>query len=315
MDIDKMNTATRSLFAVLEQELKAMANNVVANYEENMKNRRNNPFLKFENPAIKKYMGLGRSVDSQLGNRLQRIICYIARTRYSEIMVPNIVSLSLGDDQSINCVLYSVSVSIDESAKKKGFDPYRQEIRVNLDDEKDVKKFLHISSKCEGGIIKKAYTISKIDEKSFNDVKELVEEIKKSKSKKMIVDLLCFQEKDKELKGVQAYEIKMGGNLDTKNAKSNAKEVATLDRLFSFIEVHQAYFATCYGTCSSAVKTEIEKEVESVTILNGRAFWAKIIPDMEDTYNYDTFLKCFDKAFKESGLEKELERLSVEGNH
>lgn len=45
-------------------ELKAMSDNVCDNYEENMGKRGKNPFLPLHNKNIKKYMALGRSVDS-----------------------------------------------------------------------------------------------------------------------------------------------------------------------------------------------------------------------------------------------------------
>ena len=78
----KMTEITRVLlYNKMLSELNGLALNVVANFQGNMANRENNPFLIFNDTNIKKYMALGRSVDSQLGNRLQRIIFFIARMR------------------------------------------------------------------------------------------------------------------------------------------------------------------------------------------------------------------------------------------
>lgn len=81
----KMTEITRDLlYNKMLSELNGLALNVVANFQGNMANRENNPFLIFNDTNIKKYMALGRSVDSQLGNRLQRIIFFIARMRLHE---------------------------------------------------------------------------------------------------------------------------------------------------------------------------------------------------------------------------------------
>ena len=77
-----MTDATRNLiYNKIFSELSGLAQNVVANFQGNMTNRENNPFLIFSDANAQKYMALGRSVDSQLGNRMQRIIFFFARMR------------------------------------------------------------------------------------------------------------------------------------------------------------------------------------------------------------------------------------------
>ena len=93
-----MTEITRDLlYNKMLSELNGLAQNVVANFQDNMANRENNPFLIFNDTNIKKYMALGRSVDSQLGNRLQRIIFFIARMRYKTEHVPNVVEINITD--------------------------------------------------------------------------------------------------------------------------------------------------------------------------------------------------------------------------
>ena len=96
----------------------------------------------------------------------------------------------------------------------------------------------------------------------------------------------------------------MGGKLDTKNAKSNAEEVQKLQSIFSFIKNSNSYFATCYGTCSEAVRENLDKS----QILNDQDFWNKILPK---EINYNDFIKLFEKIFKKLKIEKTLKNLQI----
>ena len=140
----KMTEITKDLlYNKMLSELNGLAQNVVANFQDNMSNRENNPFLIFDDTNIKKYMALGRSVDSQLGNRLQRIIFFIARMRYKTEHVPNIVEINITDRaaRNIECVLYSVSCDLPVEEQNKGFNPYRQYIYVDThSSERDIKR-------------------------------------------------------------------------------------------------------------------------------------------------------------------------------
>lgn len=110
----QINEPLTTLSEFINNELTLMSTNVVNNFESNMENREINPFLAFDDINIKKYMALGRSVDSQLGNRLQRIIFFIARMRYKTEHVPNVVEINITDRtaRNIECVLYSVSCDL-----------------------------------------------------------------------------------------------------------------------------------------------------------------------------------------------------------
>ena len=125
--------------------------------------------------------------------------------------------------------------------------------------------------------------------------------------KSLPVDLLFFDCPITALDQANAFEIKMGGNLDTKNAESNAKEVKRLSDLFSFLTNHSAYFATCYGECSAAVRSDLEEILGGKTICNNRAFWNKIIPPSE--FTYDNFIDVYAEAFRATNLENLLKDL------
>lgn len=106
--------------------------------------------MAFEDEDIKKYMGLGRSVDSQLGNRLQRIIFYISRMRYGNLCVPNLVTIDIDDEEkrNITFTLYSYPCETASSELKKGANPYKQTIHVHKNlSEARVKSYLKIKKK------------------------------------------------------------------------------------------------------------------------------------------------------------------------
>lgn len=88
--------------------------------------------------------------------------------------------------------------------------------------------------------------------------------IKKLKGKVIPVDLLFFEcDDNKTLKSASAFEIKMGGNLDTKNSKSNANEVADLKRLLGFIPLQFIVFChvlrQLFSCCSKRSKSNFRR--------------------------------------------------------
>ena len=301
----KMTEITRNLlYNKMLSELNGLAQNVVANFQDNMANRENNPFLIFNDTNIKKYMALGRSVDSQLGNRLQRIIFFIARMRYKTEHVPNVVEINITDRaaRNIECVLYSISCDLPVEEQNKGFNPYRQYIYVDThSSERDIKRSLKIKAGSTSLHIER-YQFYGIANDAMNNLLN-----NKVHGKKLPVDLLFFDCADGTLDGANAFEIKMGSNLDTKNSESNAEEVKRLSSLFSFLINCSAYFATCYGECSAAVKSDLEEILGDNTICNNRTFWNKIIP--HDKFTYDDFISVYANAFQATGLEESLQNL------
>ena len=131
-------------------------------------------------------------------------------------------------------------------------------------------------------------------------------EIKKAKAR-YPVDLLFFETIAEPLNNANVFEIKLGGNLDTKNAGGNEGALKISHDLFVFLPNHSSYFATCYGECSHSVGKKVEKLFGSDAICNNRDFWKKIIP--EDKITYEKFIELYAKAFKTVKIEKALKEL------
>lgn len=287
----------------LTKELTSMSENICNNYRENMENRTKNPFLCFEDDSIKKYMALGRSFDSQLGNRIQRIIFFLARKKYGDIMVPNIVSLDLNErSREMHMTLYAAPIDLAKEKQNKDFDPFAQYIYIGKKtDRAKIKSKLKIKARSDG-LLTKEYVL-----KSCSD--EVIKSYNKMKGKQYPVDLLTLSASENDNSGkidleLYVYEIKMGGNLDTKNAPSNADEVSKNKIIFSFIKNSHSCFATCYGSCSPAVKNAIKKKKGE--LLSPEMLWKRVIPS---EISYEDFIEKFKKAFKSSSIEKVLQNL------
>lgn len=294
-----MSKFNKELEKFIQKELEDMCINIDANYKPNIENRKNNPFLFFKNAYANKYMGLGRSIDSQLGNRIQRIIFYIARQRYGLSNVPNIISINYSEnDKKIICKLFSINIDLPAKEQNKDFNPFKQIIYVNKGniDEAKVKKELKIRSTSKSLIIKQREI--HISDATF--LGELSKFIKKNNGNP--VDLLFFDCDDKTLDNVNTFEIKMSGNLDTKNAEANSNEVKYLEKLFSFLPRNNSYFATCYSSCSKAVESRLSKK----QILNNVDFWNKILPA---EITYDDFIKIYTSAFKKAKVEEKIQKM------
>lgn len=273
----------------ITKELQGLRENVISNFSENIENRKLNPFLCIDNKEIVKYMALGRSLDSQLGNRIQHIILYCTRLKYGMENAPNIISVNKVSKKEINLKLFYVDIDVDEKELKKDAQLANQYIYINekIDIEKAKSK---LKIKKRSNVLKeKDIHISLSSENSLSDQKRAIP-----------VDLLFFIADDT----INKFEIKMGGNLDTKNAKSNADEVKILQKLFSFIENNNSYFATCYGTCSDAVR----KKLDTSQILNGQDFWNKVLPE---EIIYEEFIGLFKKVFKKLKIAQSLKKLII----
>ncbi len=279
----------------IESELLALGDNIKANYEENMAARETNPFLPINDKNIKKNMAIGRSVDSQLGNRMQRIIFYMARMKYGDVAVPNIVTVKIIDDACVEIYTYSVPIYIEENDRKKKFNPFNQIVYIDQVLQNDqVKKKLKLKYK-SNVLIEKRYVLKGVSS-------DAIKYIKKPKRKTIPVDLLCLGIKSNKLIKAEAFEIKLGGKLDTKNSGGNADAVEELTKVFSCLKENEAFFGTCYGECSKTVAKKIEK-IEHASVLNNKDLWDKIIPTNISGITYEKFIDMYQKAFKKSKLE------------
>lgn len=115
----------------ITKELQGLRENVISNFSENIENRKLNPFLCIDDKEIVKYMALGRSLDSQLGNRIQHIILYCTRLKYGMENAPNIISINKVSKKEINLKLFYVDIDVDEKELKKDAQLANQYIYIN----------------------------------------------------------------------------------------------------------------------------------------------------------------------------------------
>ena len=276
-----------------------MKDNICSKNEKNTENRKQNTFLHIADTNANKYMALSRSIDSQLGNRVQRIIFYLAREKYTDICVPNIVHLKHDEKENEMIVtLYSAPIKLPIKCQNKDYNPFQQYIYVDREiSDAKFKKLFKIKSDCN--------KIKTIQIKFSNCSKKILTEYYNNLGKSIPVDLLIFYFNDKdEIDYLNLCEIKLGGNLDTKNAPSNANEVLKNKNLFSFIGNTHSYFATCYGKCSPSVAGAICKN--GCELLSPELLWKMILPD---TLSYDSFICEYTKAFKKAKVEATIKKL------
>lgn len=284
------------LLKYIKDELCKMKITILENFNKNMDNRIHNIFCAFEERKIIMYMMLGRSFDSQLGTRLQHIALFLAREKYGFEYVPNLMVMSY-DENKNRLLIKTVS------------DP------MGTGDQQKIKWAETIEKADE--IIKKDRTKYRKEkpemfkEYSFKMSKFEAEEIhkkvkpNKGKSSCRIVDLLYIFGEDK--KSISCFELKAGGNLDTKNTDANKREVEELDELFSFFKDREAYFATCYNNMGEGKEPQgdIFRKLDKSKQLKGSEFWEKILPD---GYDFQKFVELYKKAFIASKIEDEIEK-------
>lgn len=282
----------------VENELNSLCNNISLNYKKNIEKRKDNPFLPLDD-NIQKYMALGRSMDSQLGNRIQRIIFFLSRYKYGDISVPNFTLIKMEKDEII-LTLYSIPINLEVKYQNKNFNPFIQYVYVNKNlSEEEVKKKLHIKAKynsLETQTFKFKIASSTKFKKTYREFN----------NKCYPVDLILFSISKNEngisfVNSVNVYEIKMGGNLDTKNAKSNSLEVLKNKKIFDFIENNESSFATCYGKCSDAIKKELNEH--KLDLKKPNDFWNCILPD---SLSYNEFIEIYEKAFEDAKIKDTL---------
>ena len=291
--IDKKKEFEKNLNNFIKDQLIEMKKNVKKHYKKNQGKRENNNFLLFNDENAKRYMGMGRSIDSQLGTRLENIAFFLAREKYSFKCVPNIVNLIIKNKElTVQTLSYPI---------KNGFSQYiymGEQDLCNLLPKKIKDK------ECE--ICEYEFNLdANLDiDAAFNKMTNT-----NNKTKTRIpVDLLFFQlktdkknKKQTEIVSVNAYEIKAGGVLDTKNAEANAREVNNLNSLLSFVEKCNCKFATCYdGNGNGEPVDSLLSNLSRDKIVIAKEFWSEILPDY---FDYNSFIETYKKAFDDAKVE------------
>ena len=275
-------------------ELTQMSKNIEEKYEDRISN---NPFAPFQNSnsQIIKYMSLGRSFDSQLGGRIQRVCMFMARERFGKDNVPNFIFITV-DKSDVEMYMFSYP---DDFVKDFEIDEYKTQKVFKIENEDQiVERIYRQINNAAKNIFKSEHKITTISKKFKDDFAKYETELrtrirsslvkytftdcsktdiaaikntfepkpknggkpqKKNKTKKeILIDLLYI-----DAGNIFAYEIKISGGLDTKNRESNADEVIRIQDLFSFWGAGKvnSYFAGCYNSAGgddgvSAIKSE-----------------------------------------------------------
>lgn len=259
----------------IEGQLFEMATNVVRKSAGNIANRAYNPFSLFEGDE-EKYMAVGRSLDSQLGTRLQKIAFYCARYTYGFINVPDIVVMREdGDNLQVELLSYPIDKGMTQCLYWGG----RAVDYLSASCRRTYKNNSNLFSL-------QTYTFNNVD---INEIHNIIA----GQGGKMPMDLFFIDSQEY----AHAYEIKAGGNLDTKNKVENKNEVVRLERVFSMFSDSISKFATCYNNRGEgnapdgAIFSMLDNEHKAI----GRLFWEEILP--LDEISYEEFINLYSEAF------------------
>lgn len=259
----------------IECQLNEMARNVVKKSAGNITNRANNPFSLFDGDE-EKYMAVGRSLDSQLGTRLQKIAFYCARYRYGFLNVPNIVVMRENDGR---LVVEFLSYPLDKGMTQQLYWGGHAVDYLSVSC-----RHAYVSSPEQFGV--HTYEFQNVD---INEIRNVIT----GQGKKMPMDLFFLDDSN-----AYVYEIKAGGNLDTKNKVENKNEVIRLEKVFSMFGNNKSKFATCYNnrgegnSPDGAIFGMLDAEHKAI----GRFFWEEILP--LDEMTYDEFIALYSEAFE-----------------
>lgn len=276
----------------ISKQLTEMAKKVKKNSSINESKRENNIFLIFSDKNAKKYMGTGRSFDSQLGTRLQKIAFFAAREKYGKKYVPNIIALRQDDN---NIIMSTLSYPCQQGFSQKVYWTDKSAMELANTNVKSFYKKHPEKVDVSSHKIETTHAVIKKIQKEFQE---------RDKKKNGIPIDLFFYTVDRRGNKISAYsyEIKAGGNLDTKNAPSNAKEVKSLETIFSFCDSSIAKFATCYdgkgdGTPDGAIGNHLSRD----QIVIGEEFWNEVL---EEEVSYDDFIKIYREAYEKAKVEE-----------
>lgn len=275
----------------IKKQLTEMAQKVKKNSSKNQAKRENNIFLIFSDKNAKKYMGTGRSFDSQLGTRLQKIALFASRRKYGVQNVPNIITLySEGENINVSVISYPFSSGM---SQKVYWTDRPAECLLN-------KKTKALFDKGSKTVLKHSFIVNSDSATIGKIVKEFKERDKKGNG--IPIDLFIYEMSDEGKITAHAYELKAGGNLDTKNAPSNAKEVKSLQTIFSFCNKSLSKFATCYdGKGDGTPDGSIGNHLDRKQILIGEEFWKEIL---EEDVSYSDFIEIYKAAYALAKVEE-----------
>ncbi len=257
-----LNPTEQQIANIINLQLSEMVDNILANHSKNQINRGNNPFNCFKDPYIKNYMGMGRSFDSQLGNRLQNIALAITR------LDPNKYAPTHFIFYVCNNTLYISSLNENNS---------NQFIRITETPLTNTYDFTVQITPKQHSFLMSMRELYKIKGQIIN----------------IPVDLIYY---DRSASYFCAFELKSGGNLDTKNSDANYNEVNRLTQLLAPFYGSRSFFATCYNNMGEGFDPQgsIFNRLHGDQLLIGSDFWRMLLPPI---VSYDRFIEIYQHTF------------------
>lgn len=298
------NKALDDFWEFVLKRLEDVKKTATDTYKDNSNNRKYNIFNCLEDKTIRKYMGLGRSFDSKLGIEIQNIAMKLARVKYGDINVPNIILINTedeNDNRKFKLNLYTIK------------DNFQQRVFYNIKPNDFLRDFnndnIELSESIDFTLSKRSRkaSLTKLNKYKITDKKKDL-----NKNKKILVDLLYIEDIDDATKTkITTFELKSGGNLDTKNSISNVNEVKLLKDIFKFFPQNDSFFATAYnnagkGVPSGDVFTKLKAKKLEYKV--GEDFWNMLLPE---GLKYESFIENYKQKFIESRIESKFKRLGL----
>jgi len=257
---------------IIKEEFLDLIKNISDCMEDNIKNKEHNFLLKNFSEATKANMVFVSCFESQSGNRIEHIARKIAKLRYGEQNVPNIIKS-------------------------------KNELPINFRPSPNKQYIVsHINYKSLIGTITE--TIEASDHKlNKNDIKELLELPCEQLITKKDVDLAFYDENNE----LNIFEIKAGGGLDSRKAPSDLAKLLSIYVAANDKDAH-VYFATIYNFNGEGnVWTgQPSRYFDNSLLLIGSEFWNKILPSGISFYE---FVDIYGKALDEIQLAQKMEDL------
>lgn len=319
VDVVSVNSEFDVIKSFIQYQLDEMTEQMKRKYDIR---EQNNPFKCFGAAGdIAKYMSLGRSFDSQLGTRMQKICMFLARERYGKENVPDYVFICASEDEK---KVTMWTYNYDEACVSKN-NLYKTQTVMYVSSYDDVKK----RAKNYKLVQAKEYIYENCTDEQIRNVTEAEKVVNAKRSRKLPIDLIAIPDHDHIL----LFEVKLGGGLDTKNRQANATEVLDNKKSFSFVSADESnvgsYFASCYnGSGNDDGVSEVKKEkgiwyrgempvapmfdiineegFEDLEMRIGSVFFDLILPD---GIGYPDFIRAYNEAFAASEIEKKISEM------
>ena len=283
---------------IVYEEFSKLISNIEGDFKTNFVKKRYNFLLSQLDETITANMVFVSSFESKSGFAIETCAKRIARLKFGDENVPAIVN-----PRNVNLiVLYNVGASIKVSTisyplrngmsqkvywtNKPVEDFLNKKLRKLFDNKSEKICIKTFKVECESQVIEKI-------KKEFDK--------RDAKGNGIPIDLFVLNQVD-DRRIAYSYELKAGGNLDTKNAPSNAAEVTSLETIFSFCDKSISRFATCYdGKGDGTPDGAIGKHLDRNQILIGKEFWEEIL---EDGVSYNDFILAYQEAYKKAKVEE-----------